>query len=171
MDEVVPAAVTSMSPEMFGAPLSVQFEAFLDDHRHALEASLDGLTEDQARRPMVTSKTTLLGLVKHATFVEGVWFDEAITCRSRADIGIADAPDESFDLDDRDTIVSVLRAHTAACAVSRSNTASLDVDEVVHGNRRGPLPMRWVYLHALRELAQHEGHADILREHILATST
>ena len=50
MDEVVPAAVTSMSPEMFGAPLSVQFEAFLDDHRHALEASLDGLTEDQARR-------------------------------------------------------------------------------------------------------------------------
>jgi hypothetical protein len=38
---------------------------------------------------------------------------------------------------------------------------------VVRGNRRGPLPLRWVYLHVLRELAQHCGHADILREQIL----
>ena len=35
-------------------------------------------------------------------------------------------------------------------------------------DRRGPLPVRWVYLHMLRELAQHCGHADILREQILA---
>jgi Protein of unknown function (DUF664) len=35
------------------------------------------------------------------------------------------------------------------------------------GYRRGPLPLRWVYLHVLRELAQHSGHADILREQIL----
>ena len=35
------------------------------------------------------------------------------------------------------------------------------------GNRRGPLPLRWVYLHILRELAQHCGHADILREQTL----
>jgi len=27
-----------------------------------------------------------------------------------------------------------------------------------------PLPLRWVYLHMRRELAQHCGHADILRE-------
>jgi Protein of unknown function (DUF664) len=31
----------------------------------------------------------------------------------------------------------------------------------------GPLPLRWVYFHVLRELAQHGGHADILREQIL----
>ena len=30
-----------------------------------------------------------------------------------------------------------------------------------------PAPLRWVYLHVLRELAQHCGHADILREQIL----
>ncbi len=35
------------------------------------------------------------------------------------------------------------------------------------GDRRGPLPLRWVYLHMLRELAQHCGHADILREQLL----
>src|SRR5206468_2781430 len=34
-------------------------------------------------------------------------------------------------------------------------------------NRRGPLPLRWAYLHMLRELAQHCGHADILREQLI----
>ena len=31
------------------------------------------------------------------------------------------------------------------------------------------LPLSWILLHVLRELAQHCGHADILREQILAT--
>ncbi|TWF82222.1 uncharacterized protein DUF664 [Pseudonocardia hierapolitana] len=129
---------------------------------------MSGLTEEQARRSLVRSKTTLLGLVKHATFVEKVWFDEAITCRPRAEIGIPDSPDESFDLDDVDTIASVQQAHQQACAVSRQATAELPLDDIVRGNRRGPLPLRWVYLHMLRELAQHCGHADILREQLLS---
>jgi hypothetical protein len=29
-------------------------------------------------------------------------------------------------------------------------------------------PLRWVYLHTLREFAPHCGHADILREQILS---
>jgi hypothetical protein len=149
-------------------PLQAQFEAFLDEHRRALHDSLDGLTEEQARRSLVPSRTTLLGLVKHAAFVEKVWFDEAITCRSRADIGIPATPDESFVLDEHDTIETVQHAHREACEASRRATSSLGVDDVVSGNRRGPLPMRWVYLHMLRELAQHCGHADILREQILA---
>ncbi len=33
---------------------------------------LEGLTEEQARRSLVPSRTTLLGLVKHAAFVERV---------------------------------------------------------------------------------------------------
>ena len=148
-------------------PLRVQFEAFLDEHRGALDRCLDGLTEEQARRSLVSSRTTLLGLVKHATFVEKVWFDEAVTCRSRAEIGIPATPDESFVLDDADTIATVRRAHRAACEASRRATSSLGLDDLVHGNRRGPLPLRWVYLHVLRELARHCGHADILREQLL----
>jgi len=140
---------------------------FLDEHRDALNRSLDGLTEEQVRRSLVPSQTTLLGLVKHATFVEKVWFDEAVTCRSRAEIGIPATPDESFVLDDEDTIATVQRAHREACEASRRATTSLELDDMVHGNRRGPLPLRWVYLHILRELAQHCGHADILREQLL----
>ena len=148
-------------------PARAQFDAFLDEHRAALNDCLNGLTEEQARRRLVPSRTTLLGLVKHATFVEKVWFDEAITCRTRAEIGIPATPDGSFILDDGDTIASVQQAHREACEASRLAAASLGLDDLVHGNRRGPLPLRWVYLHMLRELAQHCGHADILREQIL----
>jgi Protein of unknown function (DUF664) len=105
--------------------------------------------------------------VKHATFVEKVWFDEAVTCRPGAEIGIPATPDESFILHGDDTIATVQQAHREACESSRRATSSLGLDEMVHGNRRGPLPLRWVYLHMLRELAQHCGHADILREQLI----
>jgi hypothetical protein len=159
---------TTFADDVIGSPARTQFEAFLDEHRAALHDCLAGLTEEQARRSVVPSRTTLLGLVKHATFVEKVWFDEAVTCRSRAEIGIPATPDESFVLDDDDTVAGVQRAHRQACASSRRAASTLGLDDIVSGNRRGPLPLRWVYLHMLRELAQHCGHADILREQLLA---
>lgn len=145
----------------------MQFEAFLDEHREALNACLDGLSEEQARQSLVASRTTLLGLVKHAIFVEKVWFDEAVTSRPRTEIGIPATPDESFILEDADTIASVQRQHREACESSRRAASSLALDDIVRGNRRGPLPLRWIYLHMLRELAQHCGHADILREQLI----
>jgi hypothetical protein len=156
----------TFAEDVIDQPARAQFEAFLDEHRGALNGCLDGLNEEQVRRSLVPSRTTLLGLVKHATFVEKVWFDEAVSCRSRAEIGIPATPDESFILDDEDTIATVRRAHREACESSRRATSSLGLDDVVHGNRRGPLPLRWVYLHMLRELAQHCGHAAILREQL-----
>ncbi|MBM0235282.1 DinB family protein [Micromonospora sp. STR1_7] len=158
----------TFADDVIGESARTQFEAFLDEHRGALTGYLDGLSEEQARRSLVPSRTTLLGLVKHATFVEKVWFDEAVTCRPRAEIGIPATPDESFILDDGDTIATIQRAHREACEASRRATASLGLDDVLRGHRRGPLPLRWVYLHVLRELAQHCGHAEILREQILS---
>lgn len=158
----------TFAEDVIHQPARAQVEVFLDEHRAALHGCLDGLTEEQVRRSLVPSRTTLLGLVKHATFVEKVWFDEAVTCRSRVEIGIPATPDESFVLDDDDTIDTVQRAHREACAAAHRATASLGLDDLVHGNRRGPLPLRWVYLHVLRELAQHCGHADILREQLLS---
>jgi len=154
--------------DVIGEPARTQFEVFIDQHRSELNHCLDGLTEEQARRSLVPSRTTLLGLVKHATFVEKVWFDEGVTRRSRAEIGIPATPDESFILEDDDTIATIQQAHREACESARQATASLQLDDMIYGNRRGPLPLRWVYLHVLRELAQHCGHADILREQILS---
>src|SRR5580698_5427403 len=120
-------SLPASAEDVTGQPVRDQFEVFIDEHRSALNACLDGLTEEQARRSLVPSRTTLLGLLKHATFVEKVWFDEAVTCRSRAEIGIAATPDASFILADEDTIASVQRAHREACESSRRAAAVLDM--------------------------------------------
>lgn len=159
---------TPDTAEIRQLPIEDQLPAFIDQHRGILALLLEDLTEEEARRSLVPSKTTLLGLVKHVTFVERVWFGEAVTGRSRADLGIAAGPDESFDLTPHDTIESVLADHQRAVAQSRDAVATLGLDDTLPGNRRGPLPLRWVLLHVLRELAQHCGHGEILREQILA---
>ncbi len=138
----------------------------IDEYREALLASLDGLTEDEARRRLVPSLTTLLGLVKHATFVEGVWFDQAVTGASYAELGIAATVDGSFRLRAADTIDSVRAAYRERIEASRRNLEPLHSDDVVDG--RGERPLWALELQVLRELAQHAGHADILREQILA---
>ena len=89
-------------------------EELIDEYRVALHDSLNDLTEEEARRRLVPSKTTLLGLVKHATFVEGVWFDQAVTGRSYAEIGIAGTVDGSFTLRKDDTIATVQAAYRNA---------------------------------------------------------
>ena len=104
-------------------PLRLQLDVFLDEHRRELRNCLSGMTEEQARRPLVPSRTTLLGLVKHATFVERVWFGEAVTGGTRRELGLVSTPDESFVLVDEDTIADVQGAHAAACKASRQAVA------------------------------------------------
>jgi hypothetical protein len=151
--------------DLWTADLRSRLDELLDVYRVALHDSLDGLTEEEARRRLAPSKTTLLGLVKHVTYVEGVWFDQAISGRSYADIGIASTPARSFTLTKDDTIASVQAAHRQRCELSRHMMAALSLDAVVDG--RGRRPVWALQLQVLRELAQHAGHADILREQIL----
>ncbi len=145
-----------------------QLDAFVEDYRSALEAVLVGISEEQARARLVLSATTLLGLLKHVTWMQRVWFEECIGGSSRVELGLVQSPAESFELAAADTVVSVTAAHRQACATARSLAADVSLDEVVTGHRGGPRTLRWVYLQVLRELAQHCGHADILREQLLA---
>ncbi|MFE9751596.1 DinB family protein [Saccharothrix saharensis] len=155
----------------FEVPLDderTQLNAFIEDYRGAVERALDGLTEDQARRRLVPSATTLLGLLKHVTWMQRVWFEECVGGTSRRELGLVQGPDESFRLSDDDTVASVTAAHREACATARAIVADLPLDTVVTGHRMGPRTLRWVHLQVLRELAHHCGHADILREQLLA---
>ena len=145
-----------------------QLDAFVEEYRSAIENTLDGLTEEQARRRLVPSATTLLGLLKHVTWMQRVWFEECIGGRSRRELGLVHTPEESFQLADHDTVATVKAAHMQACATARAAVANLSLDAVVTGHRAGPRTVHWVYLQVLRELAHHCGHADILREQILA---
>ena len=113
----------TMDRTMFDAPLRDQLDAFLEDHRQILTDCLDGMTEEQARRRLVPSKTTLLSLLKHATFVERVWFDEAVTAGPGPRSASRRRRTESFDVDDDDTVASVLASYRAACDDSRRSIA------------------------------------------------
>jgi Protein of unknown function (DUF664) len=157
---------------VWASDIRSRLDELLDEYRTSLHTCLDGLTEVEARLRLVPSKTTLLGLVKHVTYVEGVWSDQAIQAisgRSYAEIGIAGTPDRSFTLQDLDTIASVQEAHRQRCEASRRTMAKLQLDAVMHG--RGERPVWALQLQVLRELAQHAGHADILREQVLARRT
>ena len=142
-------------------------EELLEEHRTSLRGQLAGLTEEEARRSLVPSRTTLLGLVKHVTYVEAVWFDQAVTGRTLKEIGVASTPDRSFILRRDDTIACVLDAHARQCEASRRNLAELARDDVVIGGK-GERVVWALLLQVVRELAHHSGHADILREQVLA---
>jgi hypothetical protein len=145
-----------------------QLEAFLHDNRLEIVGLLDGVTEEQARRRLVPSLTTLLALVKHATFVEKAWFHCSLAGRTRAEAGIPDDAHASFVTTEDDTVESVLAAYRRAWAEADEIAAAHALDDLAVHNRRGPLTLRWIYVHMIEELARHAGHGDILKEQILA---
>jgi hypothetical protein len=145
-----------------------QVQAFLDDNRAEVAALLLDVTDEQARRRLVASATTLAGIVKHCTFVERVWFQVSLLGLSRAELGLPEDADVSWVLDDGDTVESLLLGFREACRTSNGIAGAYDLDHLAQHNRRGPLTLRWIYAHMIEELARHAGHGDILREQILA---
>src|SRR5580692_9401280 len=107
----------------FDVPLDderTQLDAFVEEYRSALEATLDDLSEEQARRDLVPSATTLLGLLKHVTWMQRVWFEECVGGTSRRELGLVPNSEDSFRLADDDTVASVTAAHREACATART---------------------------------------------------
>src|SRR4051812_43141236 len=142
-------------------------EQMLDAQRVDVAALLDGLDDDEARLRLVPSLTTPLGLVKHATFVEKVWFHARVAGVSRAEVGLPDTVEESFTLAADDTVASVREGFVAAVERSREIGAAHALDEEYPWHH-GPVSLRFVYAHMIQELARHAGHGDILVEQIVA---
>ena len=145
-----------------------QIEQFLDTNRDELVEVVERLTDAQARRRLVPSLTTPLGLLKHVTWAEQVWFHVGLAGRTREELGIPQENDPSWAVSDDDTVESVVAAYRRVCAEAREIASAYALDDLVQHNRRGPLTLRWLYLHMIEEIARHAGHADILREQILA---
>jgi uncharacterized damage-inducible protein DinB len=135
-------------------------ETFLDFQRGVLRRKAVGLSEEQARRRLVPSVTTIGGLLKHLTVVEHNWFERILT-RQPSELPEADA---TFTLDEDETVEDALAAYDAACARSRELAAKFELDHVVPQEEIGQVSLRWIYAHMIEETARHAGHADILRE-------
>jgi hypothetical protein len=119
------------------------------------------LSEEQLRRRLVVSDTTLLGLVQHLTDGERYWFDFTFAGNPRyADVDFdmtvaADRPAER-----------VLADYRAAIAESDAHIMAAAGPDVLTAQPVGDSPrtLRWVLAHMTSETIRHAGHADILRE-------
>ena len=139
--------------------------AFLDNNRAVMLWKLDGLSEDDARRPMVESGTSMLGLVKHLAWVERWWFEHNFAGKEVDFPWTDDDPDADFRIEDDETIADIVALYEAAVADSNKIIEDADLDDIAASKRGGVTrSLRWIVGHMIEETARHAGHADIVRE-------
>ncbi|MGC9669720.1 DinB family protein [Planosporangium sp. 12N6] len=147
------------------------YDDWLDFYRSVIPGKLSGLSADDARRSLVGSRTTLLGLAKHLTGVERYWFQIVVEGRSAAEVGPNHRGGaESWELTPDDTVETVLAAYADACAESRRIAVRHELTDTATTPHAGEISVRMVYTHMIEEIARHAGHADILRELIDGTT-
>ena len=128
--------------------------------RDSLVRKLDQVSEEDARRALVPSGTSLLWLVKHCTGAEARWFLDRFAASA--------PPPEADALTDSDTIASVVAAYESMWSRITGIVAEHGLDEPARRMPDGEdsVNLRWILMHLLEETARHAGHADILREQV-----
>jgi uncharacterized damage-inducible protein DinB len=142
---------------------------FLDFHRATLLWKLEGLDDEQVRRAMVPSGTSLLGIVKHLAYVERSWFQGVWAGQEISLPWTREDPDADWRIEPEETTGQVVAFYDGECDRSREIVAkAASLDEVVeHPRREGwRMTRRWILTHMIEETARHVGHADILREQL-----
>jgi Protein of unknown function (DUF664) len=144
-----------------------QLESWLEFYRATLLTKCAGLSLAQLTTRAVTpSRLTLLGLVRHMSVVEQIWFPitfagEEVSPYYR----FAEDRDAPFDELDGASLDDVVALYEAACRRSRDVCAGHGLDEMAALERRGrAVDLRWIFVHMIEEYARHCGHADLLRE-------
>ena len=143
----------------------VTLEAFLDDYRDIVVRKVSGLSDDNARRTLVPSPTTVGGLVKHLRWAEYGWFDQILQERSD-DNRRAHERSWEFDFRPEESLATLLAEYQSQCDHSRQIAAQYPLDHVVPHRRFGTVSLRWIYVHMIEETARHTGQLDILREQL-----
>lgn len=145
--------------------------AMLDNNRAVMVWKLEGLTREEATRPVVASGTSLLGMVKHLTFVERWWFDDFFAGNDVDYPWTEGDPDADFRIEDDETMDDIIVLYTDAIARSTRVTADARMDDLSVRSRDGKrFSLRWIVAHMIEETARHAGHADIARELIDETT-
>ena len=138
---------------------------YLDVYRDVVRWKVGGVDLEAAKRPMVPSGTSLLGVVKHLAYVERWWFQSVI---AGDDVDFpdwgTDDPDADFRITDEETVESVLAFYDGECERSRQILAGLDDPDSLRSVNGEDLSVRRILVHMVEEVARHAGHMDILRE-------
>jgi uncharacterized damage-inducible protein DinB len=133
--------------------------AFLDFARESVIKKADGLSEDDVRRPMVATGTSVLRLIRHLTDGERFWFVVQLG-------GEGTEPDWNAAGSDSRPSAEIIADYRASIEASNRAIRELaDPDAVavrpLDGRRQS---LRWTIAHMTSETARHAGQADIVRE-------
>lgn len=146
-------------------------QTYLAGQREALLTKLDGLSDYDARRPLVGTGTNLLGLVKHVACIQLGYLGDCFDRPSGIPMPWDEAPDDP----DADLWVpageptaEVLDLFRRSCEHGDATLAALPLDTTGTvpwwpQERRHPT-LHAVAVHLLVDVARHAGQADILRE-------
>ena len=136
----------------------------LDRHRDAVLWKLEGLDDEQLRRPMVPSGTSLLGLVKHLAAVEYGWFCDTFGRDAEPLPFDDDDPDADLRIEPGEATEDVLAFYGRARAAADQVIDELELESTGTAWFGDTVTMRWVLIHMVEETVRHAGHVDILRE-------
>lgn len=145
-----------------------QLAGFLDFQRATVVWKATGLTDEQARRPLVAASqlTAVAPLLSHLRYVERYWF--SVVFDGQEDTWaqeLTSDPDIEFRVGLDVPLDQLIAEYEAECALSREVAARIDLNAT--GTHRGePVNLRWVLVHMVEETARHAGHLDLLRESI-----
>jgi uncharacterized damage-inducible protein DinB len=136
----------------------------MDRHRDAVLWKIEGLTDEQLRRPMTPSGTNLLGMVKHLASVEYGWF--CLTFGRRTEPLPFDDADPEADLrvEPHESTADIVAFYNRARGAADRAIEELSLDAEGTSWSGATVPLRWVLVHMIEETARHAGHMDILRE-------
>jgi uncharacterized damage-inducible protein DinB len=138
--------------------------SFLDLYRETILLKVSGLSEEQLRRRLVPSATTLLGIVKHLGYVERSWFRMRLNGEDLPVPWTKQDPDADFRIEPNETAESLVAFYREQIERARAIVAKAELDDRVKGKAKQPYTLRWILIHMIEETARHAGHADILRE-------
>jgi hypothetical protein len=143
--------------------------AFLEWHRQTFALKSSNVAAERlSEKGVPPSELSLHGLVRHLAGVERWWFRQQF---AGEDIPLLYYTDDQPDQDFEDLAGDVSEAFAVwsdECARARqivSDTPSLD-DTGVDRATGEAISLRWVLVTMIAEYAQHNGHADLLREQI-----
>ena len=144
-------------------PERPMLQAFLDWHRATLLYKCAGLTgEELAERTVPPSGLSLLGLVRHMTKVERIWFRQRFAGEP-VDDPFGDDKSADFERTDPARAAADYARLTEEFKLADAAVAHASLDDTF--THRGELmSLRLIYLHMIEEYARHLGHADLLRE-------
>lgn len=158
-----------MLPRMTTGPERLMLEHMLDRNRQALIDTVQGLSEADARRRLVASLTTPIGLIKHAATAERRWFQRVLLGLDESECdGYATPGDGSFVVVDAEKLADVINEFERASERSRVIAADFALDDTKTHPLAGEVSLRFIYLLLIEDFARHAGHGDILREQITA---